>query len=225
MSKVNSHKRAMPTDRIVISVPSGDMMHTDSAFAVARTYGHALASGLNCALHNLKSSEISYGRNCQVHQALTQEATHILFVDSDMVFPPESLHRLLSHRVPIVGCTYSQRREPRGFTHVSTQDNWDVGPLIPKSNLFEVKSMGMGLCLVETSVFKALPRPWFKTEYTGALLPDGSDHHLSEDVYFFTKAREAGWSVWCDWELSQSVTHLGTFAFELSHIQGHWNYR
>jgi hypothetical protein len=38
-------------------------------------------------------------------------ASHILFLDSDMTFPPDTLQRLLDHKVPIVGADYVKRND------------------------------------------------------------------------------------------------------------------
>ena len=69
-------------------------------------------AGLCCALApleatvlNAKSSIVAEARNDGVDLARQFGADFLLFLDSDMVFPSNTLHRLLAHGRDIVGAT------------------------------------------------------------------------------------------------------------------------
>jgi hypothetical protein len=85
--------------------------------------------------------------------------------------------------------------------------------------LFKVASLGMGCVLIKADVFKKIARPWFEVEYSGQLDQNGMDEHTSEDVTFYDRARLQGFDIWCDWELSQQIKHIGTFAYGLEHVE------
>lgn len=218
----NAGKRVLPPSylgsRPMISYISPDMVHadfTDSLCALLQWSGDA---GINYAYNRTRSTMLEIGRGVQAHLGIIKECSHILFLDSDMMFPRETLGRLLSHGLDIVGCTYSQRHSPRGYTHRSMTGDYNV-PLDLERDTFEVKSMGLGCCLIKTEVFKAIERPWFPVRYLGGVRDDGADAHTSEDIAFFEKATAAGFKAWCDWPLSQEIKHVGMFQFGLEHTE------
>lgn len=172
---------------------------------------------MNVCVDMVQSTLLCYGRNLQAHRALGIGASHILFLDADMKFPPTLLERLQNRNKDIVGCTYSQRRSPRWYTHRSL----DGARSLPMDGraLFRVKSLGMGVALIRMEVFKKVIRPWFEVEYSGMVDAHGMDEHTSEDVTFYDRARAAGFDVWCDWETSQDVKHVGTFEYGLEHVE------
>jgi hypothetical protein len=148
-------------------------------------------------------------RNKAVKAAQTAGASHLLFLDSDMRFPEDTLDRLLAHKLPIVCANYVQR----------TMSEWCVARVdgVPvqsqgRSGLQAVDTTGCGVMLVETAVFDAIDdTPWFDTPFDG-------ETFYGEDVYFCQMATRRGWIVWIDHDLSQDVRHQGSV--ELS-VQAH----
>lgn len=210
----NSAKLPKP---IAISFCSGDLVHTEFAFSLAMLYGYCIGRGMHACIDSVKSTLLCFGRNMQAHRALGIGASHVLFLDSDMKFPPNTLERLLNRNKDIIGCTYSMRRTPRDYTHRISPTLRSI-PMDGR-DLFKVRGLGMGCVLIRTDVFNRIPRPWFEVEYSGELEANGLDAHTSEDVTFFERAIAAGFNVWCDWELSQEVKHVGTFEYGLEHVE------
>jgi hypothetical protein len=202
---------------IVLSLCTPDIQYADFAFSLGILYGYCIGKGMNAVIDQVKTTLICYGRNMQVHRALAINASHILFLDADMQFPKTTLERLMNRNKDIVGCTYSQRRSPRWYTH-RTLDNLRSIPMDGRE-LFKVASLGMGCVLIKADVFKKIARPWFEVEYSGQLDQNGMDEHTSEDVTFYDRARLQGFDIWCDWELSQQIKHIGTFAYGLEHVE------
>jgi hypothetical protein len=58
---------------------------------------------------------------------------------------------------------------------------------------FEVKAAGLGFASVKQKVFESIEYPWFKVDEGKSF-----SSMIGEDVYFFRKAREAGFKVICD---------------------------
>lgn len=137
-------------------------------------------------------------------------ATHVLFVDSDMVFPPDALQRLLAHDKPVVGGLCFNRRPPYApivmrVNHPDWQE--EEGPLghvynYPKDQLVEVDATGAAFLLVNVDVFSAtysgIPsRPgWFDR------LPG-----MSEDFSFCVRANQCDLQVFVDTSLR--LGHIG----------------
>src|ERR1700743_899829 len=98
---------------VAIAVPSGDMVHAD----FARAYAELCMASAKLRLHliTVKSSIVAEARNNGVELARRRGADFLLFLDSDMLFPPTALFRLLLHRKDIVGATYAKRVAPFGI--------------------------------------------------------------------------------------------------------------
>lgn len=203
---------------ILISWPSPDMLHADFCVRLATLCLYSANRGLLVGVHNVKTTLVEIGRGIQAWEALRLNASHVLFLDSDMVVPPHTLIQLLQRNKDIVGVTYCQRRSPRGLTHESLHSDYQM-PTDPREEVFEVKSLGFGCVLIRTDVFRKIPRPWFKVEYPGGVQENGADYHRSEDRTFCDRAREAGFKVWCDAALSREVQHCGQFEYGLEHAE------
>jgi hypothetical protein len=139
-------------------------------------------------------------RNKAVKAAQAAGASHLLFLDSDMRFPEDTLERLLAHDAPIVAANYIQR----------TMHEWCVARIdgVPvqsqgRTGLEAVDSTGTGVMLIEMSVFRDLPQPWFDTPFNGQTF-------TGEDVYFCESATSIGYTVEIDHDLSQDVRHQGS---------------
>ena len=65
-----------------------------------------------------------------------------------------------------------------------------------------------GMLMIKRAVFEKLRKPWFETCYR-----EEHDDWLGEDVYFCIRAREAGFGIWVDHDLSKQVTHQGIYEF------------
>lgn len=131
-------------------------------------------------------------------------ASHLLFIDSDMRFPHDTLKRLLSHNVYIIGANCKQRTRDEWTARKDGQFISSVG----KQGIEEVDTIGMGVTLIRTDAFRSLPEPWFSTPFDGKL-----EKHVGEDVYFCELARDAGISIFIDHDLSQHVRHAGLVEF------------
>lgn len=147
---------------------------------------------------------VSNNRTLLVHTAAKAQASHILFVDSDMRFPPDSLERLLGANKDIVGANYRQRTRDEYSAHKGDEFISSKG----KTGLEEVDSIGLGLALINMKLFTgftSLPPSAFAMPFDASV-----GTFVGEDVYFCTIAREAGYKVWVDHDLSQQVKHIGS---------------
>lgn len=151
-----------------------------------------------------QSSVLPQIRNMLVKSALDCGANYLLWIDSDMVFPMDALLRLLSLNLPVVGANYPRRGADMRPTASSLggQDVWTTAALAQTGTVEEVRSMGLGFCLVDMQVVRKLEPPFFELEMTG----DGTTFK-GEDVYFFDKVREAGFTVHLDHLLSWHIGH------------------
>ena len=146
-----------------------------------------------------------------VDMARDANATHVLWIDSDMIVPPDSAQRLLSHRVDVVAGNYVTRQYPHKTVAYSKFNDWNsyvTHDSASMDTLTRVDAVGMGCILMRMSVFDRLTKPYFQTQW----VPETNDH-MGEDFTLCSKLKMIGCEVLIDNDLSRSLQHLGTFAF------------
>jgi hypothetical protein len=128
-----------------------------------------------------------------VNQAKTMNATHIFFLDSDVIMPPDGLIRLWQRKLPIVCGIYGSKHETPGVwieqAKSGEQRYAAVNPMALEQNqLFTHPDIvvGAGCCLIDMQVFNKIQSPYFN--WTQGREEGG----ISEDFYFFEKVRKAG---------------------------------
>lgn len=128
-----------------------------------------------------------------VDQARNMGASHIFFLDSDVVLPMEGLVRLWGWHLPIICGVYGSKHEAPGvWIEQSAEGQARYAPVSPEvlaaQALFSHPNMvvGAGCCLIDLKVFDRLQKPYF-------LWTQGREENgVSEDFYFFEKVRELG---------------------------------
>lgn len=158
--------------------------------------------------------------------ALNADATHVLWVDSDMRFPADALLRLLRHQVPVVGINYAKKDMPPEFVAIkrvpeAEAAEGDYGAFLrtdeKSTGLEEVDAVGFGLVLMETAALADLPDPgkdpWFWYKQTS----DGRT--IGEDVYFckYMLQERLGQRIFVDHDLSWECSHIGDFEYRCAH--------
>ena len=196
-----------PKPTVAIGIPSGDLVHTDFAMSLAML---CMNPGAQVFLLNSRSSLVPLGRNQCAGAAQIMKATHLMFFDTDMVFPADTLTRLLAHDKDIVGATYSQRMPP--FHPLSVTEAGEHIHIT--SGLHKMQLLPTGCMLIRASVFNALTKPYF------ALVAEG-DQLRGEDYYFCERARAAGFEIWCDGDLSSQIGHIGQKIYRVNDVATH----
>jgi GT2 family glycosyltransferase len=150
------------------------------------------------------SASVSHNRREIAHEALAWGADWLLWLDADMVFPPDALIRLLAHGKPIVAANYRRRDPDSAASTAARLVDGRAVPLEPgRDGLEEAAFCGFGLCLVASAVLRAMSPPLFL---------EGVDKDqrtaVGEDAYFFIRARASGFPCLIDHALSLEVGHI-----------------
>jgi len=141
-------------------------------------------------------------RNRLVEKALQREADYIWFIDSDCIIPKGAFEKLLKLNAEIASGVYFVKVRPYvPVMRKEIEGRLYFMELIDFNRVYEVDGIGMGCCLIKADVFKKLPKPWFKFDWT----EDGRE--LSEDLYFCRLARKHGFKILVD--TSVIVGHQG----------------
>lgn len=173
----------------------------------------------------VNESLISRSRSRLATEFLASECDYLLSIDSDIQFPVDALERLLSHDKDIVAAPYAAKIVP---------SKWAValGDDIPDyvQGLMPVRYVPAGFTLVKRKVFETLATPelqYFEeasdTPYYAFYLPmlhqsKGRQVFLSEDFAFCQRAKDAGFELWCDFDVA--LQHWGLYRFEVAPING-----
>jgi len=152
------------------------------------------------------AGNIADARNSLVTQALDEHCTHLLMMDTDQIYPPDTIAKLMGHSQPVVGTPVHRRWPPfdpilyRGkpgqYVHVPDGECYS-GAMVP------VDATGCGCILYDLRVFFDLEMPWFKIEK----LPDGKT--LGEDLGLCARLRENDVPIYVD--TSIEIGHLTTY--------------
>ena len=143
--------------------------------------------------HNAEVIRSSFGpihemRNTIALRALELDCTHLIFLDCDMVYPRDTITRLLSHDKEIVGAL-TFKRCPDFNPLCYSGEPYKMIQIDPiPEELFEVTATGTGCLMIKTHVFENLEYPWF--EFVNR---DGN--LVGEDINFCYNAREKGFKV------------------------------
>ena len=207
--------------RIAVCVPTHNELKAWFAFDLVMMTGYFCCNPYQdkASLRVIfnSSSILPSGRQDLVNSAMKFEASHILFLDSDMRFPQETLHMLLKHDVDIVAANYTTRKLP--LVPVSQDLNRSRIDSRGKTGLQEIYHCGLGVSLIKTEVFKKMEKPYFMFGY----VPE-TDKWVGEDVYFLHKARALGFKVWIDHDLTlgtkdgkgrPGVSHIGEYEYDM----------
>ena len=197
----SKHNAPHLAPRVAICIPSMGTWCADTAVSLM---GLAAFSAPHVGLIpiNQKGSYIAFNRNMIAEVALDHaKADWLMWVDADMVVPPDTLMRLLAHDKDIIGCDYRKRLPP--FQRIGEFVGDDPG--VHGTGLHEMKMMPQGVLLVRAEVYRKLPHPWYRETFDGPR----NLYFIGEDIIFTKDARSAGYKVWCDLDLTKRVSHIG----------------
>ena len=191
--------------KILIAVPCMDMVSARFASSLAM-----LNRVGSCTVTFNIGSLIYTSRNKICEMAIKGEFDYIMWFDSDMMFAPDTMERLMEDcdkGMDIVSGLYFRRSHPyspvlydkleiTGKGEVEYQDTEDY-PDEP----FEVAGCGFGCVLMKTDVLFDIAGKegglWFA--------PMGN---VGEDCAFCIRARNYGYKIWCDPRVK--LGHVGT---------------
>jgi len=158
------------------------------------------------------SSSLPRVRTDLAASALAWGAEWMLWLDSDMLFPPDTLERLLAFGLDVVGANYPRRMPPHVGTATALAGSTSVPceTTLAKAETGEpekVLTLGFGALLMNARVFAGLERPWFQ------IVDDGNEGFVGEDTYFLHKLSQRGFVPYVDHGLSWEIGHVGERIF------------
>lgn len=197
--------------KLAIAVPSQDTVSAGFALDLARLSAAIAGANVPFTILSSKGTLLPQQRATLVKAAQSYGATHLLWLDADMRFPSDTFRRLIEHQQAIVAANYPTKRLPI----LPTAEHRELGMLFTaeeSSGLAEVSYCGMGVMLVDMAVYATLSQPWFILGFNPK-----EQEYIGEDVFFCRRAKEHGYRVLIDHDLSKEVRHVGEMEFRAEH--------
>lgn len=145
-------------------------------------------------------------REVAIDKCLALGADYILFYDADMIFTSDVFLKLLRHQLPVVAALAFTGREPLTpvlYEFKTRPDGkLESSPIhdYKRDALQQVGAVGFGVVLIQASVFRKLPKPWFSAPGIG------------EDIQFAVYCQRAGIPIYAD--TSAKAIHKPRYAPE-----------
>lgn len=167
-AQITHAKVPMPTGKppagpkVMIGLPSGRTWEARTATAVAGLATYSALHGVQIAIANLEGSMISKQRNDLVKMAIDAGMDYLLFVDTDMIMPPDALMRVLKADKDVIGATYNKRVPPYetlGRLKGPKPEDIHLG------GVHEAELMPGGFMLVKTEVYRRIGWPYYWETY------------------------------------------------------------
>lgn len=168
-------------------------------------------------IYMLSSTVIDRARNHLVRDALKDGCDYIMFIDADMLLPPNAVDNLIDMNVGIASGLYFTKGKPYlPVARVKKKDSyspekWDTDDdhryleTFEFNKIMKVAAVGMGCCLIKSEIFRKLEYPWFKFEWKKR---DGNVFQLAEDLYFCENALKEGYDTYLNTGIV--CEHFGT---------------
>lgn len=201
--------------KITIASAGYGMVHAEFCYSLA-----VAVKVLQCP------SKLDYEGGCYVHRnrnnlldrALKSDSTHLMFIDTDIAFPPDGIPRLVSAQKPIIGGAYNLKKDPKNNVATTTvkalerdlkgrpHEEW----IMDKSKPFECAGIPTGFMLIELDALRDIERRGEAPEFGGdrAGSPNKGPRNwfdfgnyagfVGEDIYFCHYLRDRGVPIWCD---------------------------
>lgn len=197
--------------KLAICVPTRDQMHSACAYSLYNLSKVLSEVDYDHKLFLSPGTLIANQRHELVLAAQAWSATHIMFIDSDIEFDPQHVLNLVEFDEDIVGAAYSKRVEPIIPTAWHKIDDWNSYIKVEEQtdSHIKVEAMGLGFCLIKSSVFKQLDLPWFQLGFH-------NNQYTGEDIEFFRQCKDKDIPVWLDIQTTCEISHLGTKRFKVA---------
>ena len=196
--------------KTLIAIPCMDMLPV--GFVQSLLYMH---KGDNPTVYFKPNSLVYDSRNLLSLYAIENGFDNVLWLDSDMLFPPNTLTKLEAYNMDMVTGLYVKRHEPVEpvlYEKIEEPERGRDGKLIaniasytnyPRDAFFPVAGCGFGCVLTSTKLLKHV---W--DEYGPAFTPYP---WASEDISFCNRVNQLGYQIYCD--SSVSCGHIGQFIY------------
>lgn len=175
--------------QLLIAIPSIGLVRMEFLMAMIANRG-AMHIGMPC------SYGYTIGRPYpQCHEeladiAVNQDFKYILFVEDDILLPPNAILKLVKADKDVITGIYWDRRTGDD-SHILVSKNYgELLDLDKEEEIFEIDNAGIGCVLIKTEVLRNIAKPWFDVGVIDDIVTSTSD------VWFYHKLKKAGYKAY-----------------------------
>ncbi len=219
-----------PKPSIFICVPAYGQIVNSQLLSSCVALTRALDQhGMNGGFGTLSYPDIEEIRNIFVTLFYDKvQASHLLFLDSDMAFPPELILEMIAFNQPIVGALCPKKKLPIEFAGRAKQGDARI-----VNGFMEVNGVGMAITLISREVITAMLQKWpelsdtitIKNHAAKSILDANgitrmltpfnklsiNGEKFSEDLSFCHRWNQCGGQVWAN--ITHDITHVGLYEY------------
>lgn len=190
--------------KLLIGIPTLDYVHSEFMRCLIGLLKQLGEDGVNYEVEIQSGTLVYTARERIAHKAINENFTHVLWLDSDMVFQPSIVDDLMFSGKPFVTGIYHARRKGYASCIFKTIDinvkveRFEEYP----TDTFEIAGCGFGCVLIETGILKDV---CLNKGVCFTPLPN-----YGEDIAFCKRASELGHKIYC--EPSVVCGHIGHIA-------------
>lgn len=184
--------------KLLICIPTLDFMHVGFVESLTNLIIRLKDERIDFDVMYKSGTLVYVGRDELATQAVLEQYTHTLWLDSDMVFQDDILDDLMFCEKPFVCGVYHGRRPPHcacTFTSLEPIARVEEYPL----EAFEIAGCGMAGVLIETRILSDV-RKRFGTCFC-------PEKNLGEDLAFCKRVAACGYTMYC--EPTARMGHIG----------------
>ena len=187
--------------KILIAIPCYDKAEVEFDQSLLRLPKN------NCEVAYATSSLIYDARNALAEKAINENFDYVMWLDSDMVFKPDVIDRLMAHKKEFVCGVYTTRKAPIKLTLFDLVQPGAFHAIEWCPNeLFEIKGCGFGCVLMSTSLLKQVGEAFGR--------PFSPIVGMGEDLSFCYRVTALGKKMYCDGTIA--LGHVGKFIYEVT---------
>lgn len=179
--------------RLLIAVPCMDYVHVNFMKSLVELTQHLQREGIRYELEIVAGTLVYMARNKLACKAINEGFTHILFIDSDMVFDQNIVETLDFCGKDFVCGAFQSRRPPYGSCVYQS-----LKPLEKVTSYgmepFRVAGCGMALVMISTEILKEV-----QNRFGDCFNPEKIEGiNFGEDLAFCWRANKIGAEIWCE---------------------------
>ena len=177
--------------RLLIAIPTTDYVHADFVVSLSKLQCELGRRRVAYDVEVMAGTLVYFARNRLANKAINEHYTHVLWLDSDMVFNEQVVDDLMEVGKEMVCGAFVSRRPPYGpCVYTSIEKNkvtqvkdWGLKP-------FRVDGCGFATVLTSVDLLQAVTQKFgtcFQpTDYYG------------EDLAFCWRVKQLGYEIWCE---------------------------
>ena len=195
--------------KLMVAVPTVDYVPADFVKSLAQLSLRLGRERIPADVEIVGGTLVYIARERLAHRAIRDEYTHVLWLDSDMIFKPSIVEDLLfcgkemvcgafvSRRPPYGPCVYNDISDPANMKKV---ENFGTEP-------FRVDGCGFAVVLTSVSLLDAVQSNF------GTCFRPTEDY--GEDLAFCDRVKQLGREIWCEPTVRPGhIAHVPVYAGE-----------